>query len=60
VTTEGRGHGGGGTMLIGLALVVVGGWLLLERFIPSIDRGLIWPIVLVALGAALVIGALRR
>ena len=51
---------GGGAVLLGLVLVVLGGWFLLQRFLPSIDTDLVWPVVLLLLGGALVIGALRR
>ena len=55
-----RRERGGGAVLLGLVLVVLGGWFLLQRFLPQLDPSLIWPIVLLGLGAALVIGALRR
>jgi phage shock protein C len=51
---------GNGAVLIGIALVLVGGWVLLQRFIPAIDTDLVWPVLLVVLGGALVVGALRR
>ena len=50
----------GGAVLIGVVLVVIGAWLLLQRFLPEIDAEFVWPILLVLLGGALVIGALRR
>lgn len=55
-----RRERGGGVVLIGLALVTVGGWLLLQRFVPQIDPDVVWPVVLLLLGGALVVGALRR
>ena len=51
---------GGGAVLLGLFLVVIGGWFLLQRFLPDLPSDLLWPAVLLLLGAALVIGALRR
>jgi len=56
----GRRDRGGGGVLLGLVLVVLGGWFLVQRLLPQLDAGLIWPVVLLALGGALVIGALRR
>jgi phage shock protein C len=50
---------GGSAVLIGVVLVVVGGWLLLQRFV-QIDSGLVWPVALLILGGALVLGAMRR
>jgi phage shock protein C len=55
-----RRERGGGAVLLGLALVVLGGWFLLQRFIPSIDADVVWPVVLLGLGAVLVVGAMRR
>ena len=51
---------GGGAVLLGLVLVALGGWFLLQRLLPDIPSDIVWPIVLLALGGALVIGALRR
>ena len=56
---ERRGRGGG-AVLIGVALRLIGGWLLLQRVIPAIDPDVVWPVVLLVLGGALVLGALRR
>jgi phage shock protein C len=50
---------GGSAVLIGVVLVVVGAWLLLQRFV-QIDSGLVWPVALLILGGALVLGAMRR
>jgi phage shock protein PspC (stress-responsive transcriptional regulator) len=55
-----RRERGGGAVLLGLILVVVGAWFLLQRFVPDIDADLLWPGVLLLLGAALIVGALRR
>jgi phage shock protein C len=51
---------GGGAVILGLALVALGAWFLLQRFLPQIDASVVWPVVLVLLGGGLVIGALRR
>lgn len=55
-----RRERGGGAVLLGLLLVVVGGWFLLQRFLPQVDADVLWPVGLLLLGAALVVGALRR
>lgn len=55
-----RRERGGGAVLLGLFLVLLGGWFLLQRFLPSIDADVVWPVVILLLGGALVVGALRR
>ena len=51
---------GGGAILLGVVLVLVGGWFLLQRFLPQVDPALVWPAILVVVGLVLVVGALRR
>jgi phage shock protein C len=51
---------GGGAVLLGLVLVLVGGWFLLQRFLPQFDAALVWPAILIIVGLVLVVGALRR
>ncbi len=55
-----RRERGGGAVVLGLVLVVLGAWFLLQRFIPQIDSDVLWPVVLLLLGGALVVGSLRR
>jgi hypothetical protein len=55
-----RRDDGGGAILLGVVLVLVGGWFLLQRFLPEIDGALVWPAILVIVGLVLVVGALRR
>jgi phage shock protein C len=49
-----------GAVLLGAALIVIGAWFLLQRLIPALDPVVVWPVVLIALGGALVLGAMRR
>ena len=51
---------GGGAILLGVVLVLVGGWFLLQRFLPQVDPALVWPGILIVVGLVLVVGALRR
>lgn len=46
-------------VIIGLALVAIGAWLLVRRYMPAIDSDLLWPGLLVLLGLFLVLGSLR-
>lgn len=55
-----RGGNGGATIVFGLALVVIGGALLLERVMPAFDLGALWPVLLIGLGAVLIVGSVRR
>jgi phage shock protein C len=55
-----RREAGGGAIVLGLVLVLAGGWFLAQRFFPQLDPQLIWPAVLIILGLVLVVGALRR
>jgi phage shock protein C len=56
--TERRGDGGGAIWL-GAILVIVGGWLLAQRFLPTLDGRVVWPVILVAVGLVLVLVSLR-
>ena len=47
-------------LIFGAILVIVGILAFAGQVFPAIDWDLIWPLLLVALGVALVIGATRR
>jgi phage shock protein C len=53
--TDGRS----GALVAGAILVLVGGFLLVRRYLPSIDIVGSWPIIAVGLGIVLVVAALR-
>lgn len=50
---------GNAPIVFGVVLVLIGAWLLVDRFIDINTRDL-WPIVVIVLGLVLVGGALRR
>ena len=50
----------GAPILLGVALILLGGWFLVQRYLPSFDGSLLWPFVLVGLGVVFVVGAMRR
>lgn len=54
-----RRDAGGGAIILGAILVIVGGWLLAQRFLPSLEGRVVWPVILVFVGLALVLGSLR-
>ncbi len=49
---------GNAPILLGVVLVLVGGWLLVQRFV-HIDGRDVWPVALLVIGVALLIAALR-
>ena len=48
-----------GPLIGGLVLILIGGFFLLRQFIPAIDLGSWWPLLLVGIGVILVIIAVR-
>jgi phage shock protein PspC (stress-responsive transcriptional regulator) len=46
-------------IIVGAALVVLGVWFLVRPYI-SIDWDVVWPVAVIALGAVLIVGAVRR
>jgi phage shock protein C len=47
-------------VFLGLALIVVGAAFLFRRFVPWLELGELWPILLIAVGILLLVGAARR
>lgn len=50
---------GGGALVFGVILILVGAYFLVRQYIPAIDLDRFWPVIVIVVGAALVIGALR-
>jgi phage shock protein C len=48
-----------GRMLVGLVLVALGALLLVDRVVPFADR-IFWPLIVVAIGVAIVLKGVRR
>jgi phage shock protein C len=46
-------------MVVGIGLVLIGVWFLLREYLPGIDWGLIWPLVVVGIGAAILVTSMR-
>ena len=55
-----RDSGGNAGVLVGIGLVLIGAWFLVREYLPEIDWGLIWPLVLVAVGALILVTSMRR
>jgi phage shock protein C len=56
VSTDGRS----GALVVGVILVLLGGFLLVRRFLPSIDLAASLPVIAVGLGIALIVAAALR
>lgn len=56
-----EGDDGGRTaLLVGGGLVLIGVWFLVREYLPAINWGLIWPLLLVGAGVVILVGASRR
>src|SRR3970282_1587383 len=51
--------GGKGAVILGGILVVVGALFLVRQLLPDVDFDLLWPVALIVLGVALVLGSGR-
>lgn len=49
-----------GNLVAGLILITLGSIFLIDRYIPRIDFGDIWPFLLIVAGAGLLIGAVKK
>jgi phage shock protein PspC (stress-responsive transcriptional regulator) len=49
----------GGARVFGVILILVGGYFLIREYVPQIDTDVVWPIVVIAVGLLLLVGALR-
>lgn len=47
-------------LLVGGGLVVLGAWFLAREYLPAINWGLIWPLLLVGVGVVILATASRR
>lgn len=60
VPTEDADDPGRTALLIGGGLVLIGLWFLVREYLPDINWGLIWPLLLVVAGAVILVSARRR
>ena len=54
-----RPDGRGGGLILGILLILTGGYFLVRPYLPEIDFGLVWPIAAVVVGAVLVVLSVR-
>jgi phage shock protein C len=56
-----RGHGDRSAgLVVGVLLILVGGWFLVRPYIPRLDVGAYWPYLVIGLGVVLIVAAARR
>jgi phage shock protein PspC (stress-responsive transcriptional regulator) len=49
-----------GALVFGGILIVLGLWFLLDQYLPDVNLGQYWPVLLIGLGVVLLVGALGR
>lgn len=47
-------------IFVGVGLVVIGAWFLAREYLPAINWGLVWPIILVAIGVLILVNSARQ
>ena len=59
VSTKEHREGRAG-VLVGVGLVVLGAWFLVREYLPPINWDLLWPVVLIGIGALILVTSARR
>ncbi len=57
--TPRRGDSGNAGIVFGAVLILLGAWFLVDQYV-DVDWNLLWPVVVIALGVVLMVGAMRR
>ena len=52
--------GGRAGLVVGIGLVLIGVWFLARDYLPSINWNLMWPAILIGVGALILISSARR
>ena len=52
--------GGRASLVVGIGLVVIGIWFLVRDYLPQFDWNLVWPAILIGIGALILISSARR
>jgi phage shock protein C len=47
-------------LVVGTGLVLIGVWFLVREYLPDIDWSLVWPAVLIGIGAIVLVATMRR
>jgi phage shock protein C len=59
-TTEEGDDTGRSALFVGGGLVLIGLWFLVREYLPAVNWGLVWPLLLVGAGIVILVGASRR
>jgi phage shock protein C len=51
---------GRAALLVGGGLVFIGLWFFVREYLPDIDWGFVWPLLLIGVGVAILVGTMRR
>ena len=57
---HGHRRDGGGALVVGLILIIVGGFFLLRQFMPDLNVNLFWPVIIIIGGVLLILAAFSR
>jgi phage shock protein C len=47
-------------IVVGVGLIVLGAWFFAREYLPAINWGLIWPLILVGIGVLILVTSARR
>lgn len=54
-----EGRSGSGGLIAGIVLIAIGGWFLVDEYLPGIDLDRAWPLLIIGLGVIVIAGAVR-
>ena len=49
-----------GALFFGIVLILIGGYFFVRTYFPAVDTDQLWPIIAIAIGLLLIVGAFRR
>lgn len=47
-------------IVVGVGLVIIGAWFLAREYLPQVNWGLIWPVILIGIGVLILVTSARR
>jgi hypothetical protein len=58
--TRSDSDGGRAGLVVGIGLVVIGVWFLVRDYLPDFNWNLVWPAILIGIGALILVTSARR